>query len=257
MKKFSLCTFKNLRFLWRKYFITWKFFHITSFKSATLVNHTKNYMKRIFPSLKIFFCRHRRQTIESTHWQSLYIRIVGIYRRQRTKEHFYLAGLNSCSGSSWAISCSFSIISAASYSLHSTIYTIYHYNTKIDQSNFKKYKTHLVLSLKTGAIEVWPSKNSSKCLNSLSASTARARGMLTLSADEGSGFLWKCFTPKSGEDSYPQCCGSVTFWYGSGSADLYTNGSCYFRQWPSRWQLKIICLLLFKLHLHHFSNIKA
>jgi hypothetical protein len=32
--------------------------------------------------------------------------------------------------------------------------------------------------------------------------------------------------------SFQQCCGSVTFWYGSGSAPL-TNGSrsCYFRPW--------------------------
>ncbi len=36
-----------------------------------------------------------------------------------------------------------------------------------------------------------------------------------------------------------QCCGSVTFWYGSGS------GSCYFRQWPTRWQQKIHFFLRF------------
>ncbi len=29
-------------------------------------------------------------------------------------------------------------------------------------------------------------------------------------------------------DIVDHCCGSVTFWYGS--------GSCYFHQWPSRWQ---------------------
>ncbi len=46
------------------------------------------------------------------------------------------------------------------------------------------------------------------------------------------------------------CRGSVTFCYGCGSVPL-TNGfgsgswsrSCYFRQWPSRWQLNFIFLL--------------
>ncbi len=63
-----------------------------------------------------------------------------------------------------------------------------------------------------------------------------------------------------------QCCGSVICWYGSGSTDPYlTNGSgsCNFRQWPSRWQLIIICYLSFlayyflKLHLNNFSRIKS
>jgi hypothetical protein len=41
-----------------------------------------------------------------------------------------------------------------------------------------------------------------------------------------------------------QCCGSMTFWCGSGSADprLWLmdpgSGSCYFRHWPSRCQQK-------------------
>ncbi len=62
-----------------------------------------------------------------------------------------------------------------------------------------------------------------------------------------------------------QCCGSMKFWYRSGSADLYlsqTNGSgsgsCYFRQWPSSRQ-HFFCLLpyILKVHLHHFSEIKS
>ncbi len=45
-----------------------------------------------------------------------------------------------------------------------------------------------------------------------------------------------------------QCCGSVTFWSGSGSAPLTNgfgsgSGSCYFRQCPSRRQLKMLFLL--------------
>ncbi len=59
--------------------------------------------------------------------------------------------------------------------------------------------------------------------------------------------------------SVEQCCGSATFWYGSGFAPLTNgswfgsgSGSCYFRQWPSRRQHKIIffskcfCFLLFE-----------
>ncbi len=64
-----------------------------------------------------------------------------------------------------------------------------------------------------------------------------------------------------------QCCGSMTFWYGSESADLFlTNGfgSCYFRHWPSRCQQqKTNFFLIFssyfflKVHWHHFSKIKS
>ncbi len=41
------------------------------------------------------------------------------------------------------------------------------------------------------------------------------------------------------------------------------SGYCYFRQWPSKWQLKIIFMPSFfvyyflKLHLHNFSKIKS
>ncbi len=40
------------------------------------------------------------------------------------------------------------------------------------------------------------------------------------------------------------------------------SGSCYFRQWPSRWQLKsdfysFFAYYFLKLHLHHFSKIKC
>ncbi len=37
-----------------------------------------------------------------------------------------------------------------------------------------------------------------------------------------------------------QCCGSLTFWCRSGSGCV----SCSFRQWCSRWQQKIISLLI-------------
>ncbi len=52
---------------------------------------------------------------------------------------------------------------------------------------------------------------------------------------------------------------AVSFLHESGS----DSGSCYFRQRPSRWQLKLIFSLSFfayfflKLHLHHFSKIKS
>jgi hypothetical protein len=50
---------------------------------------------------------------------------------------------------------------------------------------------------------------------------------------------------------------------GSGSDTKSGSGSCFFRQWPSRWQLKkkfssSFCSYDFlKLHLHHFSMIKS
>jgi hypothetical protein len=60
-----------------------------------------------------------------------------------------------------------------------------------------------------------------------------------------------------------QCCGSVKFWYGSVPL-TDGSGSCYFRHRPSRRQQKTIfskvCLLFFfffKVHLHHFSEIKS
>jgi hypothetical protein len=69
--------------------------------------------------------------------------------------------------------------------------------------------------------------------------------------------------------SINQCCGSVKFWYGYGSVSLTNgaelgsgfgsgSGSCYFHQWPSRWQLTVIFFAYYflKLHLHHFSKIK-
>ncbi len=46
----------------------------------------------------------------------------------------------------------------------------------------------------------------------------------------------------------------MTFWCGSGS------GSFYFRHWPSRCLIllqNLFCLLLLKVHLHHFSKIKS
>jgi hypothetical protein len=63
--------------------------------------------------------------------------------------------------------------------------------------------------------------------------------------------------------SFPQCCGSMTFWCGSGSGDSCLwlmdpdpdsdpdqdpgSGSCYFRHWPSRFQQKTNFLTQFFL----------
>ncbi len=61
----------------------------------------------------------------------------------------------------------------------------------------------------------------------------------------------------SGTSFFPtcsQCCGSMTFSYGS--------GSCYFCHWPSRCQQKTKTFSKFsayfflKVHLHHFSKLK-
>ena len=62
-----------------------------------------------------------------------------------------------------------------------------------------------------------------------------------------------------------QSCGSVTFWYGSGSVPLINgygavsnSGSCYFRQWPSRWQQKKILLDTFETTFtSFFKDIKS
>ncbi len=57
--------------------------------------------------------------------------------------------------------------------------------------------------------------------------------------------------------SVPLTNGSVPLTNGSGS------GSCYFRQWPSRWQQKIIflhkdfCLFLFETTFTSFFNVKV
>jgi hypothetical protein len=54
----------------------------------------------------------------------------------------------------------------------------------------------------------------------------------------GSATLATMATTFTNTDSQSQCCGSVTFWYGS---EPLTNGSgfgfgsCYFRQRPSRY----------------------
>jgi hypothetical protein len=34
-------------------------------------------------------------------------------------------------------------------------------------------------------------------------------------------------------------------------------GSCYFRQWPSRWRWSFFACYFLKLHLHHFLKIKS
>ena len=72
-----------------------------------------------------------------------------------------------------------------------------------------------------------------------------------------------------------QCCGSMTFWGGSGSGstdpcfwEMYPDpdpgsGSCYFRHWASRCQQKTNLTQFFqlitfwKVHLHHFLKIKS
>jgi hypothetical protein len=60
-----------------------------------------------------------------------------------------------------------------------------------------------------------------------------------------------------------QCCGSVTFWYGSGSADPYLWLTDPDHLFSSKWQLKInffeyfFAYYFLKLHLHHFLKIKS
>ncbi len=71
-----------------------------------------------------------------------------------------------------------------------------------------------------------------------------------------------------------QCCGSTTFWCGSGSGSEdpclwlmgsgFGSGSCNFRHWPSRRQQKTKFLkkgfsayYFLKIYLHHFSKIKS
>ncbi len=63
-------------------------------------------------------------------------------------------------------------------------------------------------------------------------------------------------------DPYQQCCGSVTFWFRSGSADLcpLTNGSgsaarsCCYRHWPSRRQQQTILFLLITFWRYVYIN---
>ncbi len=66
-----------------------------------------------------------------------------------------------------------------------------------------------------------------------------------------------------------QCCGSVTFLYGSGSRSVPIagsipltygcgSGSCSFRQWLLRCQqIQVFYLLFFKVHFHQSSKIKV
>ncbi len=63
--------------------------------------------------------------------------------------------------------------------------------------------------------------------------------------------------------SYRQCCGSMKFRYGRdpdpGSIPLPNgSGCCYFRQWPSRRQQKVIFAYYFLMvHLDNFSKLKV
>ncbi len=61
-----------------------------------------------------------------------------------------------------------------------------------------------------------------------------------------------------------QCCGSVTFWYGSGSAPLTCgSGSCFFSsvafKMPTKNKFLFFCSLPYflKVHLHQSSKIKS
>ncbi len=63
-----------------------------------------------------------------------------------------------------------------------------------------------------------------------------------------------------------QCCGSMTFWCGSGSGGSMplTNGSgsCYFRLWPQddnkkQFFLNFSAYYFLKVHLHNFSKVKS
>ncbi len=61
-----------------------------------------------------------------------------------------------------------------------------------------------------------------------------------------------CFNETAVRLPYRQCCGSVTFWYGSGPL-TNGSGSSYFCQLSSRRQLKnykIFCLFLFECTVH-------
>ncbi len=78
--------------------------------------------------------------------------------------------------------------------------------------------------------------------------------------------------PGSGSPWGRQCCGSMTFWGGSGSGSADPclwlmdpdpgSGSCYFRHWPSRCQQKthflnnFFCLLLFEAKFTSFFKDK-
>ncbi len=57
-------------------------------------------------------------------------------------------------------------------------------------------------------------------------------------------FVFLCLAGFRAEFTSRQCCGSVAFWYGQQirirGAVPQINGSGYFCQWASRWQLKII-----------------
>ncbi len=63
---------------------------------------------------------------------------------------------------------------------------------------------------------------------------------------------------------FNQCCGSMTFWCGSGSAPLTNgSGSFYFHHWHWRCHQKtslkksFFCLLLIEGPSHNFSKIKS
>jgi len=79
----------------------------------------------------------------------------------------------------------------------------------------------------------------------------------------GPAFIFRVLAGFRVEFTSRQCCGSVTFWCGQRirirGAVPQINGSGYFCQWASRWQLKIMFFAYYflKLHLHHFSKIKS
>ncbi len=72
------------------------------------------------------------------------------------------------------------------------------------------------------------------------------------------------------QNARDQCCGSVTFWYGSihrtrfGAGSDSGSRSCYFRQRTSRrltktyfFNLSFSAFYFLKLHLHYFTKIKS
>jgi hypothetical protein len=65
-----------------------------------------------------------------------------------------------------------------------------------------------------------------------------------------------------GLSNFSQCCGSVTYCYGSGSAPLrYGSGSFSFRQWLSKCQkirffLRFFAFYFLNVHLRQSSKIK-
>ncbi len=114
-------------------------------------------------------------------------------------------------------------------------------------------------------VAIWPNATWEDCRSCC--------GVRPCPGSPASGPSWSALSPQTGHRkpasptheniSHMRCCGPVTFWYISGSRSGSGSGSCYFRQWPSRWQLKInnfnkfFCLLLFEATLISFFKDKV